>query len=280
MILSTKASELIHLTKYCLNKPATSLNNGLLIFSIDVDVGCEQLGVINAGSNDRNVHNFVSERKVGQTEEEALPLFIQSFDQYAVPATFAMRGQLAEINGLPEALLNSPTKHEIGAHGYYHKAFVNLSREEAIDELTLVAKSMKNYNIKPVSFIYPRNLIAHLNLLEKFGYSCFRSRGGYKLDSMCIEKKGSLYDIHPSVYIDDHSGLFFLKNILKVAISKKSPLHIWFHLWNFGFDISAIQKFITTTFTPFLKFAEEKRAEGVLEFATMSSAKEKFLVRG
>jgi hypothetical protein len=45
----------------------------LLIFSIDVDVGSKQLGLINAGNNDRNVHNFVSECKVGQVEEEALP---------------------------------------------------------------------------------------------------------------------------------------------------------------------------------------------------------------
>lgn len=275
MILSSKASELIHLTKFYAGKSVKTSNVGMLIFSIDVDVGSEKLGVINAGVNDRNVHNFVSERKVGQVEEEALPLFVQTFDRYSVPATFAMRGQLAEIHELPEKLLDSPIKHEIGAHGYYHKAFVNLTREEAFEELTLIARSMKYYGIKPESFIYPRNLIAHLDLLEEFGYSCFRSRGGYKLDSMCIEKNGSLFDIHPSIYIDSYSGLTFLKRILNVAISKKSPLHVWFHLWNFGFDITSIQKYLDNTFSHFLEYAETKRAEGVLEFATMSSAKDK-----
>jgi hypothetical protein len=100
-----------------------------------------------------------------------------------------------------------------------------------------------------------------------------------KTDSMFIEKTGSLYDIHPSIYIDKNSGLTFLKQVTNVAIMKKAPLHIWFHLWNFGFDIKSIQDYVDAVFLPFLKFAEEKHTEGVLDCVPMVEAKEKIKVK-
>jgi peptidoglycan/xylan/chitin deacetylase (PgdA/CDA1 family) len=48
--------------------------------------------------------------------------------------------------------------HEVGAHGYYHKAFVNLSREEAIEELYLISKSLKKLQYQTNDFYFSQKL--------------------------------------------------------------------------------------------------------------------------
>ena len=52
------------------------LGRGMLIISVDVDVGNRKVGLINKGRNDLNVNNYFSEYQVGAIEEMALPLFV------------------------------------------------------------------------------------------------------------------------------------------------------------------------------------------------------------
>jgi len=164
----------------------------MFIISVDVDVGDKELGVINDGKNDANVSSSTSEYLVGAIEERVLPLIVDLFDDFEIPVTFAIRGQLTEVDdSILDLILHSTVKHDIGAHGYYHRQFVNLSRTEAENELKMISVGMKNFGILPRSFVFPRNSVAHLELLEKYGYECYR---GYDL-RMCIEKKGQLYNI-------------------------------------------------------------------------------------
>jgi peptidoglycan/xylan/chitin deacetylase (PgdA/CDA1 family) len=271
MSLKSRTSQLYHLINYSITKPA-KLEKGMVIFSIDVDVGYEQVGIINQGKNDANTHNYMTERDIGKLEEASFPLFVNAFEHSEAPATFALRGQMLEIAGVPEHLLNSSVRHEIGGHGYYHKAFPNLSKPAAKEELEMLCNSMKKCSLKPSSFIFPRNLVGHLDLLSEFGYKCFRSKGGFKLDCMLIEKIGALYDVHPSIYLDRYSSLLFLKKTADIAASKKAPLHIWFHMWNFGYDIQSIEKYVNFVFSPFLEYVKKQVARGVLSFETMDSA--------
>ena len=145
--------------------PLSELKNGMLITSIDLDVGNRKLGIINAGKNDINVNKRFSEYQIGVIEETAIPLFIKLFDELQMPVTIAVRGQLLELGESALApILESSVKHDMGAHGYSHRSFSDLSYEEAENELKLTASLMKGFGIVPKSFVFPKNRVAHLNL--------------------------------------------------------------------------------------------------------------------
>ena len=265
-------SQLYHLLAYSIRKPKMQLENGMFIISIDVDVGNKELGVINEGKNDANINRYISEYLIGEIEERALPLFVDLFNDFEIPVTFAIRGQLTEAyDSILELILNSPIKHDIGPHGYYHREFKNLSHNEAENELKMISVGMKKFGITPRSFVFPRNSVAHLDLLEKHGYQCYR---GYD-KCMYIEKKGRLYNIHPSLFVGQSITPIFLKKILDIAIAKKLPFHVWFHSWNFGKEDRYIKKNIKKILVPLLDYAKRKEKSGMLTFETMLSATEK-----
>jgi len=275
-LLVSFLSQLYHFVAYSLKKPEMQLENGMFIISIDVDVGSKELGVINKGKNDANVHRHISECSVGEMEERALPLFVDLFNEFEMPVTFAMRGQLTEVDDFILKLLRkSPVKFDIGAHGYYHRHFKNLSQNEAEDELSMISAGMRKFDIIPRSFVFPANSVAHLNLLEKYGYKCYRSHGDFMNDCMYIEKQGRLYDIHPSLYIGQSVGSTFLKKIVDIAIRKRLPFHIWFHLWNLGETNESIQRNIKKVLFPLLNYVKKKEKSGVLTLETMLSAAER-----
>lgn len=269
-------SQLCHFFTYSIKKPKMQLEKGMFIISIDVDVGSRELGIMNRGKNDANVNKRISEYRVGELEEMALPSFVETFNDFEIPVTFAIRGQLTEVNGsILELLLKSSVKHDIGAHGYYHREFTNLSRNEAENEFNMISAGMNKFGIVPRSFVFPKNSVAHLDLLEKYGYKCYRSYGDFMNDCMYIEKQGRLYNIHPSLYIDQGASFTFLKKILDISIAKRLPFHIWFHLWNFGETKESIQRTINKVFIPLFKYAEKKKKSGMLTLETMLSATEK-----
>jgi len=136
-------SQLFHFSAYSIKEPKMQLNKGMLIISIDVDVGSRQLGIMNRGKNDANVNNYISEYQVGKLEETAIASFVETFNDFEIPVTFAVRGQLTEVNdSILELLLKSSIKHDIGAHGYYHKKYTNLSRNEAEKELNMISSGI------------------------------------------------------------------------------------------------------------------------------------------
>jgi peptidoglycan/xylan/chitin deacetylase (PgdA/CDA1 family) len=269
-------SQLYHFLAFSIKKPKMQLEKGMLIISIDVDVGSRKLGMLNKGKNDENVVRNMSEYRVGEIDEVAFPLFFEIFNDFEIPVTLAIRGQLTDVNNsILELLLRSSGEHDIGAHGYYHREFSNLSRNEAENELNMISEGMKKFGIVPRSFVFPRGGIAHLDLLERFGYECYRGVGDFMNDCMYIEKQGQLYNVHPSLYLDKSINSFFLKKILDIAIAKKLPFHMWFHLWNFGETKGSIRRYVNKLFFPLLKYAKKKERSCVLDVETMLSATDK-----
>jgi hypothetical protein len=273
-------SQLYHIADFKIRKPKTQLEKGMFVISIDVDVGCSELGTRNQGKNDANIHDYLSEYAVGKIEEKALPFFVGMFETFFVPATFAVRGQCLDVDATTvELLLDSSVKHDIGSHGYSHRRFKDFSHSDAETELKMTSIAMRRCGITPKSFIFPHDSIAHLDLLEKYGYKSYRSYGSFVHDRMQIEKQGRLYNICPSLHLCRSANALFLKKILDIAVTERAPLHIWFHIWNFGEKPEAIQRSVKRTFLPLLQYAREKVNLGVLTFETMLSATEKTDVR-
>jgi len=266
-------SELYHYVSLGVKSKLGKFDNGILIISIDVDVGRKTLGIINQGKNDRNVNDCFNEYTVGRIEGLAFPIFIDLFNDFDIPATFAMRGQLTELdNSIKELFQESVVDHDIGAHGYSHREFASLTRDEAEDELRRIQFGMRKSGIVPQSFVFPKNIVAHLDLLEKYGYKCYRSQGGFVKDCMLISKEGSLFDVHPSLFIAEGSHHRMLERILEISIARKLPFHIWFHLWNFGQNQHDISKCVNRIFKPFFRYAKKRVQSGTLECASMISA--------
>ena len=272
----SEISQFLHFLSYSAKRPTRRLGEAMFIISIDVDVGSKQLSVVNRVKNGANV-NDINEHQIGDIEERAFPLFAEVFNDLEVAVTFAIRGQLTQLkNTILELLPRFSIKHDIGAHGYYHRTFTDLTRAEADNELHMISSGMKNFNITPKSFVFPKNRVAHLDLLAKYGYKCYRGSSGFANDCMYIEKEDRLFDVHPSLYLDRVTTCsVFPRKILDIAIARKLPFHVWFHLWNFGETDELIKKSISNLILPLLKHAKEKEKSGVLMLETMFSAAEK-----
>lgn len=269
-------SQFYHLAAFSSSKRGMQLVQGALIISIDVDVGCRSVGEKNRGFNDLNVNDYLSESAVGEIEEMAVPQILQVLEDLEVPATFAVRGQLTETDSLLiELIRQSSVKHDIGAHGYYHRAFTSLSHSEAENELEMISAGMKEFNLEPKSFVFPKNKVAHLGLLERYEYKCYRGRGDFRFDGMYIRKHGNLFDVHPSFFLGSSPYSVCINRMIDISVKYRTPFHIWFHPSDFGSTVQSIQKKIARTLQPILRYAREKNQTGELTLETMYSAIEK-----
>jgi len=266
-------SQFLHLIDFALRRPTMLLEKGALITSIDVDVGSRSIGEMNKGKNDINVHEYLTEERVGEIEENTIPLLIEFFDSLEIPVTFAMRGQLTETKStMLGLLLESPIGHDIAAHGYSHKTFTSLSPLEAQNELELISSGMKKLTINPKSFVFPENKVAHLCLLERFGYECYRGEGGLGKDEMWIRKQGRLYDVRPGFHLGTTYNPLFIDRIIDISIRNKVPFHLWFHPRDiYETRGRGIRANINHVLLPIYKYAKNKEKAGELSFETMYS---------
>jgi peptidoglycan/xylan/chitin deacetylase (PgdA/CDA1 family) len=274
--LKSIMSQFFHYVFFSYRKPLPEFDTASLIISIDVDVGSPEVGVRNEGRNDCNVNDFLTESAVGGIEEQVIPYLLRTFDEFEFPATFALRGQLMEVeNSIFNSILESSTRHEIASHGYSHKVFTDLSEFEAEEELRMISDGMRKFGVSPKSFVFPKNKVSHLPLLERYGYISFRAEGTSFSDGMYVEKCGSIFNVNPSLF-SDFNGSFFSKKIVNLAVKYRAPLHIWFHPWNLGDSSEKAAKRIAKGLVPLIQHAAKKRKEGVLKFETMCSIVEEY----
>ena len=266
-------SQFFHLINFAVRRPTTLIEKGALITSIDVDVGSRLIGEMNKGKNDISVHEFLTEERIGEIEENTIPLLIGFFDSLEIPVTFAIRGQLTETKSTALGLLlESPIRHDIGAHGYSHKTFTSLSTLEAQSELELISSGMKKLDINPKSFVFPKDKVAHLDLLERFGYECYRGEGGLGKDEMRIRKQGRLYDIRPGFHLGATYDPLFINRMIDISTRNKLPFHLWFHPRDiYETRGRAIPANINHVLLPIYKYAKNKEKAGELSFETMYS---------
>lgn len=270
-------SPIFHLALFSLRRQTIRFENGMFIISIDVDVGNEKLGVINRGKFDRDVDDHHSERFVGEIEKRNLPLLLNLFEDFEIPVTFAFRGQLFDVDtSFPKLVKASSTKHDIGSHGYFHRTFTSLTYDDANEELKMTSKAMKKLGITPRSFVFPKNQIAHLDLLKKYGYACYRGLGGLIRDGLYIRTDSNgLYDIHPSLFIGRIDNSLLVKETIDICVRKKLPFHVWLHPKDIGTTEEQAVKRIERMLSPLLKHVKRKEKAGALTFETMLSAANK-----
>src|SRR3989344_1420031 len=101
-----------------------------------------------------------------------------------IPANIQIVGSLLEPSEHREPfrltdedleLLKSPN-FEVGLHGYSHKHFTEISREEAEYEMKTAVKNFENqFGYKPEFMAFPKNLVSYTKILEKYGIKAWRA---------------------------------------------------------------------------------------------------------
>lgn len=253
------------------------------------------------GRKDLNYKTFIARVK---KERKIIKRLLMLFTKYDVPTTWAIVGKLFEEGN---ALWHAPDvvekikklkNQEIGSHSYSHLEFDKLNTKEADKEI----KKCKGVK----SFVFPRNKIAHLKLLQKYGFKSYRGaffsinlpdiivKPFYTLVLLIdlftlvprttfAQATNGLLNIPGTMYLVSGrglrkfipKGLRFLKAKAGIdgAIKENKIFHLWFHPVDFADDTEKL----FSDFKKILAYVALKRKEGKLETKTMKQIADEIL---
>lgn len=130
---------------------------------------------------------------------------VDHFDSHSVPATWAFVGHLfyesCDADGHPvneltnqsdpysslsvdplyygsdlvDLVAAADVDHDIGGHSFSHPEFPHLDTDAARTELEAMIDVAGDRGINISSFVFPRNAVAHTDLLDEFGISVYRT---------------------------------------------------------------------------------------------------------
>jgi peptidoglycan/xylan/chitin deacetylase (PgdA/CDA1 family) len=149
---------------------------GSLCISIDLELAW---GTWDKPSAD--VHVRCAER-----ERDIVGRLVAMFESHDVSATWAIVGRLldrdAERSGeiwyapdLVDKIRGARVEQDIGSHGYAHIYFGSASRDDLRADLEAARDIHGRHGLPFTSFVFPRNQVAHLDLLRAVGIRVFRS---------------------------------------------------------------------------------------------------------
>jgi hypothetical protein len=282
---------------------------GTLCVSIDFELGW--------GIWDRPQPEY--HRRCVEREEAIVTALIDSFVARRMAATWAIVGRLLERDdarirstpfgdklwfapNLVQLIRTASVPQDIGSHGYAHIYFGEASRDELRADL-LAAKRVHDSNgLAFDSFVFPRNQIAHLDLLKEVGVRVFRSldqgwfmdvaNGAGRVAGRIANLVDKILPITPgTVRPRSASGLTELpssmlmlarnglrravhpsvtvakaKRGLDAAARDGNTFHLWFHPSNFYFDT----KQQLETLAAILDYAAKLRSSNGLRVTPMS----------
>jgi len=187
---------------------------------------------------------------------------------------------------LPEILkmIKKANKNEICSHSYCHVSMNTLDTSEALDELLLIQNWRERNGLECSTLIYPRNLIAHTELLSKFKITKYRDVPNMISNSLIEElnifKKGEYRREQTSrvvpggifvnwkygfrKYIPNTLSLMRYKSIINDAKRNNKVAHFWIHPHNF-----ITGKKTKTIFESLCKLSSQAIKAGDLEIRVM-----------
>lgn len=219
-----------------------------------------------------------AQREKIKQEHAIVARLINLFERYQCKATWAIVAKLLEredadplwsdCHHLVRQIKESSVGHEIGSHSYAHPVYSQLTPEQASEDINNFCRVHREHQLSCSSFIFPRNQVAHLDLLQQAGIKSFRGntkrwydylpgllkRLGHLLDQACPWTPTVQASLGPSglVNIPDSMllmarnglrgilppGLVAWKSArgLRLAAKKGEIFHFWFHPSNFTYQ--------------------------------------------
>lgn len=163
--------------------------------------------------------------------EEGLPRLLELLDREGVPATFFTTGEAAARH--PERVREVVARgHELGGHGHTHRAFAEMTPEEAEDELARSTGVLRAFasvlSFRAPFLSFPE---AYVPLLEGHGYRLDSSRARYKPRPFNPPARTSLLRVPASVT----SSALRLPSWIRDSYlrAQRSPVVLFVHPWEF-----------------------------------------------
>ncbi|MFC7155230.1 polysaccharide deacetylase family protein [Halomarina halobia] len=184
------------------------------------------------------------------------------------PATLSGSADQWYGNDLVEQIRDARADHEIGCHTFTHLDFTadTTTAEVARAELQACVDIARERGIEMESFAYPRNRVAHREVLAETGFTCYRGRAPPRwYDRSCLRALGKFaayaggFSAPPTVYptVDEYGlvnvpaslHLFGFESYartlarpfrrdpvvkqarlgLERAVEEDGVFHVWFH---------------------------------------------------
>ena len=240
-------------------------------------------------------------------ERRIILKLLKIFKRYKIPATWAIVGKLfykptkhKRESYLWKGLdivekIQSTPRQEIGCHSFSHKVFTEISVKEAESEVKQCINLAQKNNIKLNSFVFPKNEIAHVDILKKNNFVCYRgkSKNQSKISQLVnvliplgnssqITIKNGMINIPATMYYPSSRGIkkiipnklivFKIKLGINKAIRKGELFHLWFH----PTDLTENTDKLLMGLEKVLLFADKKRTEKLLEIKTMEEIASNF----
>jgi len=296
---------------------------GAVILSIDAELGW--------GHHD--MENPPSERvEAGRAGWSRL---VELLDRFGVPATWAVVGHLflKECDGyhddhpapagwferereqwqsrpdirfgpeLIETLINGPVDHDIGSHTFSHVEFDEreTGRDLARAEIEASIRVASDFSVDFESFVFPRNIVGHRDLLAEYGFRCYRGRspvnrgdslmpkpllrllrGGWMSDELLLVEptidEHGLVNIPASMFLYSFEGTIRdvfepvlgdltvkqAKRGIDQAARRDGVFHMWLHPNNLHREYTVEQ------LRRILSYLSERRADGDISVKTMA----------
>jgi len=296
------------------------MTRGVFTISLDTELGW---GSFDKGSLDRHETAY---RNTPAVVDRLCTLF----DRYDVSATWAFvahlfddcggahpdleaasewYGQLPCMRDADRTLWYAPDlfetvrecspPQEVGLHGYSHLVFADHDRATADRELAAAVEAAARHGVDPVSFVFPRNRIAHASLLADHDFEVYRGvndrwyerpgvpeRGRKPLRFAAealattppvvtpVERDGVVCVPGSQVFRPDHGGWGLTPDGTQVTratkgLERAATTGGVFHLWCHPFNLARNPADLLAKFGTILERAAALRADGRLDVAPL-----------
>lgn len=177
-------------------------------------------------------------------EEEKIPANVQVVGALLYPQMFLLpifnELQQEVISKNKELFMLAPrdvellksSNIEVGIHGFSHRHFTTFSKADAEYEMSNAVKSFKGHFGKSPEFMgFPKNLVAHTDIIQKYGIKCWRADNEHPRDKLEIPLG---HWFAPGVF-----GKNDIKKFLATIKGMRSGyfLHLWGHFTEMNLEI-------------------------------------------
>lgn len=268
------------------------------------------------------VWDSLTPRAISMAESAERPIvrrLLRLFDRFDVSATWAVVGRVFDssrgfdgLSGAREAwfapelvdeIRSCRVPQEVGSHSYAHVYFSSISAEEAREDVERDAELRRRCGLEFKSFVFPRNMVGHLELLAGRGINVYRSHDAGALQwvrtsvpraysaanlldkvipitpplvsPVARDGKGALTELPSSTLLLGRSGMRRLastgvtihrwQRALDHAAASGRVFHPWFHPSNFYYDTDGQFAVLESV----LEYAAALRDSGRLIFRIM-----------
>ena len=241
----------------------------------------------------------------------------QLFDRYGISATWAITGHLLQkrqSDSLPsqtawyapdiiDQICKTSTPQEIGSHSFAHICYQDADAKSVYADIQAAKNIHNKHDLQFSSFVYPRDLVGHTDLLNQFGIIVYRSMdvswyvGARRIGSsiyrilslidkllpipptvvLPIVHQNGIIELPCSMLLIGRNGLrrFIHPKVLTMkvkfglnsAISKNALFHLRFHPSNFHYQTESQFEVLENI----LIYANQLRDKNAINICTMGA---------